>query len=185
MAMACSLVSLVDLRDSYTGGHSGRVAQYSAGIAVHMGLSDEQIESVVFAGLLHDIGKVGVPDQVLLKQGRLTEAEFDLIKRHPEFGWAALANIEEFEEIGLVVLHHHESFNGNGYPAGLSGNQIPLGSRIIAVADSFDALSTDRPYRTARTRAQAVAEIERCAGTQFDPGVAAAFLSHLEQTKTA
>ncbi|MBI4474277.1 MAG: HD-GYP domain-containing protein [Acidobacteria bacterium] len=185
VAMASSLVSLVDLRDSYTGGHSGRVAQYCAGIAAELDLAEVFTETLVFAGLLHDIGKVGVPDHILLKKGPLTEAEFDLMKKHPEFGWTALANIEEFEEIGLIVLHHHEHYDGKGYPAGLSGNEIPLGSRIITVADSYDALTTDRPYRTARTKAQAIAEIERCAGTHFDAHVAEAFLNHIGRRKSA
>src|SRR6266516_4242096 len=107
-SMACTLVSLVDLRDSYTGGHSNRVAEYNRGIAVTLGLNYSDTNNIVIAGLLHDIGKIGVPDHVLLKQGKLTDEEFELIKKHPEFGWMALKSVKEFEEVSLMLLHHHE-----------------------------------------------------------------------------
>ncbi len=176
LAMACTLVSLVDLRDAYTGGHSGRVAGYSRTTAVNLGLRDSEIDTVVMAALMHDIGKIGVPDHVLLKQGKLTDEEFSHIRKHPEFGWMALKNIDDFKTISLVVLHHHERYDGHGYPGGLTGNEIPLGSRIIAVADTYDALTTNRPYRTARSHHEAIEELERCSGTQFDSHVLAAFL---------
>jgi len=175
IAMAVTLVSLIDLRDRYTGSHSSRVATYSRSIAVHLGLNDNEIDSVVLAASLHDIGKIGVPDHVLLKQGKLTDEEFFWIKRHPEYGWMALRNVEGFEQESLMVLHHHERLDGYGYPAGLQGNQIPLGSRIISVADSYDALTTDRPYRKARSKEAALEEIIRCRGVQFDPAVVTAF----------
>ena len=176
LAMACTLVSLVDLRDSYTGGHSGRVAKYVRATAVHLGLKDAEIDEVVMAALMHDIGKIGVPDHILLKPGRLTNEEFALIKRHPELGWMALKNMNDFKAISLVVLHHHERYDGGGYPGGLTGNEIPLGSRIIAVADSYDAMTTTRPYRAAMTQFQAFDELNRCSGTQFDSRVLNAFL---------
>jgi putative nucleotidyltransferase with HDIG domain len=179
LAMACTLVSLVDLRDSYTGGHSGRVAAYASATAVRLGLRDAEIDTVMMAGLLHDIGKIGVPDHVLLKQGKLTNEEFDQIKKHPELGWMALRNVDDFKEISLIVLHHHERLDGRGYPGRLQSNQIPLGSRIISVADSYDALTTNRPYRTARTREQAIEELLRCAGAQFDSRILNAFLDSL------
>ena len=175
IAMACTLVSLIDLRDQYTGSHSSRVASYCRGIGILMGLPDAEVESVVLAASLHDIGKIGVPDHVLLKPGKLDEGEFEWIKKHPEYGWMALRNVEGFEQESLMVLHHHESLHGRGYPGGLVGSQIPMGSRIIAVADSFDALTTDRPYRLKRSKREALQEIIRCAGTQFDPGAVAAF----------
>src|ERR1051325_6241076 len=162
LAMACTLVSLVDLRDAYTGGHSGRVASYARAIGLRMGLQDAQLDNVVMAALLHDIGKIGVPDHVLLKRGKLTTDEFDHIKKHPELGWMALKNMDDFKAVSLIVLHHHERMDGRGYPAGLKGNAIPLGARIIAVGDSYDALTTDRPYRTARSRQQAVDELLAC-----------------------
>ena len=180
LAMACTLVSLVDLRDAYTGGHSGRVASYARAIGLRLGLQDAQLDNIVMAALLHDIGKIGVPDHVLLKRGKLTDEEFDHIKKHPELGWMALKNIEDFKPISLIVLHHHERMDGVGYPGGLKGNAIPLGSRIIAVADSYDALTTDRPYRTARTKQQAIDELLRCVDVQFDSRVLAAFLDALD-----
>ena len=175
LSMACTLISLVDLRDSYTGGHSNRVAEYSRGTAVTLGLSYTEMNTVVLAGLLHDIGKIGVPDHVLLKPGKLTDQEFELIKKHPEFGWMALKNAPEFESVALMLLHHHERVDGKGYPGNLKGTQIPLGARIIAVSDSFDALTTDRPYRSARTWNEALDEMYRCRGTQFAPDVLDAF----------
>jgi HD-GYP domain-containing protein (c-di-GMP phosphodiesterase class II) len=180
LAMACTLVSIVDLRDAYTGGHSSRVASYARAIGLRLGLADAHLDNIVMAALLHDIGKVGVPDHVLLKAGRLTDEEFAQIKKHPELGWLALKNIEEFKSVSLMVLHHHERMDGSGYPGGLSAKAIPLGSRIIAVADSYDALTTNRPYRTARTKQQATDELLRCADTQFDSRVLAAFLDALD-----
>jgi HD-GYP domain-containing protein (c-di-GMP phosphodiesterase class II) len=175
LAMACTLISLIDLRDRYTGGHSSRVAAYCRQIAVHMNLPHEETEQVVLAASLHDIGKIGVPDSVLLKQGSLTDEEFEWIRKHPEYGWSALRSVDGFQYASLLVLHHHERYDGRGYPGNLKGTEIPLGSRIISVADSFDALTTDRPYRKGRTRDEAIAEIVRCAGTQFDAQAVQAF----------
>lgn len=180
LAMACTLVSLVDLRDFYTGGHSSRVATYARNIGVRLGLADSDLDRVVMAALLHDIGKIGVPDHVLLKQGMLTDEEFGLIKKHPELGWMALKNIEDFKSLSLIVLHHHERMDGRGYPGGLQGNAIPLGARIISVADSYDALTTNRPYRKARTQQLAIEELLSCEKTQFDSRILAAFLDSLE-----
>ena len=157
LAMACTLVSLVDLRDAYTGGHSSRVAGYVRSTAVRLGFRDAEVDSVVMAALLHDI------------------------KKHPELGWMALKNIDDFKSISLIVLHHHERMDGGGYPGGLKGNEIPLGSRIIAVADSYDALTTDRPYRSARTRAQAIEELLSFEKSQFDSRVLAAFLDSMKK----
>jgi HD-GYP domain-containing protein (c-di-GMP phosphodiesterase class II) len=175
LAMACTLISLIDLRDSYTGGHSSRVAGYSRQVSVQMGLRHEEVEQVVLAASLHDIGKIGVPDHVLLKQGKLTDEEFEWIRKHPEFGWAAVRNVDGFQYASLLILHHHERWTGGGYPGNLKGNDIPLGSRIISVADTYDALTTNRPYRSARTHEEAMKEIVRCSGTQFNPEVVQAF----------
>jgi HD-GYP domain-containing protein (c-di-GMP phosphodiesterase class II) len=183
LAMAVTLVSLVDLRDSYTGGHSGRVASYARSIGLHLGLQDSQLDNVVMAALMHDIGKIGVPDHVLLKPGKLTDEEFAHIRKHPELGWMALKNLDDFKSISLIVLHHHERMDGRGYPGGLEGAAIPLGARIIAVADSYDALTTNRPYRPARTRQQAVDELLSCSESQFDPRVLSAFLDSLDEMK--
>lgn len=183
LAMATSLVSLIDLRDRYTGGHSQRVAKYVRSIALQMCLPDDETEVTVFAASLHDIGKIGVPDHTLLKPGKLTEEEFGWIRKHPEWGWMAIRNVKGFENAALLVLHHHERLDGHGYPSRLRGAEIPLGSRLIAVADSYDALTTNRPYRSARSHAEAVAELQRCAGTQFDPRVVNAFCSAIGHTR--
>jgi len=175
LAMATSLISLIDLRDRYTGGHSSRVAGYCRQITLHMDLGHEETEEIVLAAALHDIGKIGVPDAVLLKKGSLTDEEFEWIRVHPEFGWMAVRNVDGFQNASLLILHHHERWDGKGYPGNLRGSEIPLGSTIIAVADSFDALTTDRPYRAGRSSSEAVREICRCSSTQFNPDVVRAF----------
>ena len=175
LSMVSTLVSLVDLRDSYTGGHSTRVATYSRGIAIALGLDDRSLETVVLAASLHDVGKIGVPDHVLLKPGKLTPEEFEYMRKHSEFGWMVLRNLEGMEEPSLMLLHHHEKFGGGGYPGDLAGEDIPLGARIIAVADTYDALTTDRPYRRGRGHEDALEEIRRYVHRQFDPVVFEAF----------
>src|SRR2546428_306170 len=182
LAMATSLVSLIDLRDRYTGGHSARVANYVQKVAVQMCLPDDKTETFVFAASLHDIGNIGVPDQILVKPGKLTDEEFVWIRNHPEWGWMALRNVDGFKEAALLILHHHERLDGNGYPSRLRGEEIPLGSRLIAVADAYDALTTNRPYRTARSRQEAFAELIRCSGTQFDTHVVNAFCAAMDRS---
>lgn len=185
LAMASTLISLIDLRDRYTGGHSFRVAAYCRRIAVHMALPHEETEEVVLAASLHDIGKIGVPDRVLLKEGSLSDEEFSWIRMHPEWGWTAVRNVDDFRRASLVVLHHHERMDGGGYPGKLRNTEIPLGSRIIAVADSFDALTTDRPYRKGRTEQEAIAEIVRHTGAQFDQIVVKAFCEAMARKELA
>ena len=175
LAMASTLVSLVDLKDCYTGGHSTRVATYARLIALELNLDETELETIVMAASLHDVGKIGVPDHILLKTGRLTEEEFEHIKKHSEFGWMVLRNMEGFEEASMMLLHHHERFGGGGYPGDLQGHQIPLGARIIAVGDTYDAITTDRSYRKGRSHEEAIREIVRCKQTQFDPIVVEAF----------
>lgn len=181
LALASTLVSLVDLRDAYTGGHSTRVASYSRMIATEMGLPDAEVERIILAASLHDVGKIGVPDHILLKEGRLTDEEMEHMRRHSEFGWTVLRSFNGFEEASLMLLHHHERMDGKGYPGNLMGHDIPLGARVIAVSDTYDALTTNRPYRKARSHEEAVKEIVRCSGAQHDPRVVDAFVSGLEK----
>jgi HD-GYP domain-containing protein (c-di-GMP phosphodiesterase class II) len=181
LAMARSVVSLIGFRDHYTSSHSARVANYARAIAGEMGLGEEEIETIGFAALLHDIGKMGIPDHILLKPDKLSEEELAWIQRYPEWGWMTLRHVDGFQKAAVIVLHQHEHLDGSGYPNQLKGEEIPLGSRIITVAETYDALTTDRPYRTALGHAEALAEIMRCSGVQFDPTVVKAFQAVLER----
>ena len=167
-----AITAALDAKDRYTFGHSERVAHLSHRLAIAMGLSPQAAERVHIAGLVHDVGKIGVPEAVLTKPGRLTEEEFAHIKLHPEIGHRILKDIPALKDILPGVLHHHERIDGRGYPAGLDGLNIPLMARIIAVADTFDAMSSNRSYRSALTRDKVLAEIARSAGTQLDPQIA-------------
>lgn len=172
-----ALTAAIDAKDAYTCGHSLRVALIGSMIARQVGLEPATVERVHVAGLIHDVGKIGVPEAVLCKPGRLSEEEFAFIKRHPEIGARIVRGVPHFEDVIPGVLYHHERFDGKGYPEGRSGADIPLFGRILAVADSFDAMSSNRAYRPALLREKVRSEIERCAGTQFDPELARAFLS--------
>lgn len=170
-----SLGKAVDARDPQLHNHSRDVAEVGRVLALGMGLSPEEAELVHIAGHLHDIGKIGIPDSVLKKQGPLNEEEWHWMKRHPEIGAEIVRPVPEFNIAGGIadiILDHHERFNGGGYPRGLVGEAIPLGARIVAVADTLSALLRDRPYRQGCSFDEALAEIRRCSGTQFDPAVA-------------
>lgn len=171
-----ALTAAIDAKDRYTRGHSERVAHVSSLIAREIGMTEDEVERIRIAGLVHDVGKIGVPESVLTKQGRLSDAEFDAIKRHPQIGYGILQDIPPLQDVLPGVLHHHERWDGGGYPSGLSGEHIPLQARIIAVADTFDAMSSTRSYRPAMPRAKVLAEMQRCAGSQFDPALVPAFL---------
>ncbi|HEY7115419.1 MAG TPA: HD domain-containing phosphohydrolase [Tepidisphaeraceae bacterium] len=176
MGLLHALTSAVDAKDAYTCGHSERVALLSRRLAREARLPDNQVDRIYMAGLLHDVGKIGVPEAVLQKTGRLTPEEFEQMKKHPGIGARILADIKQVEDIIPGVLHHHERFDGKGYPAGLSGHNIPLMGRIICLADCFDAMTSNRTYRRALPLEVALSEIRRCSGTQFDPALAEAFL---------
>lgn len=167
-----ALVAAIDAKDRYTCGHSERVALLSRQIAEAAGLSPLQCEDVRVAGLVHDVGKIGVPEAVLLKPGRLNADEFELIKKHPAIGHHILEGVTQLANVLPGVLHHHERYDGAGYPHGLAGADIPLMARIIAVADTFDAMSSDRSYRARMPREQVLGEIRRGAGSQLDPRLA-------------
>ncbi len=170
-----TLAAAIDAKDSYTHGHSERVCSYAVAIAAEMELSAEEIERIENAALLHDIGKISVADAILVKPERLTNEEFAEIKNHPARGVRILESVDTLQNILDYVLYHHERYDGFGYPGGLQGEVIPLGARILCVADSFDAMTSGRPYQKARTLQQALAELWLCAGQQFDPDVVAAF----------
>lgn len=171
-----ALVSALDAREHETQVHSIRVTEYVLRLAREMGYPAQQMVDLKFGAMLHDIGKIGISDRILLKPGSLTEAEWVEMRRHPIIGHRILSEIRFLEKASEIVLAHHERYDGSGYPRGLAGDEIPLGARIFAVADTFDSMTSDRPYREALSYESAVGEIERCAGTQFDPAVVDAFL---------
>lgn len=170
----------VEAKDVYTRGHSDRVSEYSVLLGKKLGLSDEYIKLLQIGGLFHDIGKIGVPDSILLKDAKLTDDEYSQIKNHPSIGAHILSNATIFADIIPIVKHHHEKYNGTGYPSKLAGEQIPYLARITAVADTFDAMTSKRPYREALPLEVVKEEFEKYSGTQFDPNVAKAFLEILE-----
>jgi response regulator RpfG family c-di-GMP phosphodiesterase len=177
-----ALGAAIDLRDGATAGHSWRVCRYSVEIAVAMNIPEKERRNIVRAASLHDIGKLGVPDRVLLKPGPLTDEEWVLMRQHAQLGFDLLKAIPFLEESSEIVLSHHERFDGSGYPRGLRGKQIPLGARVFSVADAFDAITSNRPYRPASTLEAARSLIGRAVDSQFDPQVVNIFLkAPLEQ----
>jgi diguanylate cyclase (GGDEF)-like protein/putative nucleotidyltransferase with HDIG domain len=171
---AAALARAVDSRDAYTGSHSERVAQLAAAIAEQLGLPPDEVELTRLAASLHDLGKLAIPEEILQKEVELSSAEWLVVQRHPQIGYRMLASLG-VDPIADWVLHHHERWDGSGYPDGLSGESIPLGARIIFVADAYDAMTSRRLYRSPVGRDEALAEIDRCAGAQFDPEVVRAF----------
>lgn len=174
------LSSAVDARDAYTAGHSERVTKISLLLGKALNLSDEELQKLEYAALFHDIGKIGVPDQILLKKDKLTDEEFDVIKAHPDIGVNILKEIDFVKDALPFIKHHHEKYGARGYPDNLNGMDIPLGSRIIAIADTYDAMTTNRPYRDGFSHEAAVEEIDRNRGIQFDSDLVDIFMQ-LEQ----
>lgn len=176
-----TLAEAIDAKDSYTRGHAERVTMYAVEIAREMQLSRQLIKNIEFASLIHDIGKIGVKDCVLTKPGKLSESEYEEIKQHPQTGEQILAPIEFLTNIAPLILYHHEQYNGAGYPEGIRGEEIPVGARIINVADAFEAMISERPYSKGMTVEEAIEELKDGAGTQFDPDVVDAFIRVLKR----
>ncbi len=180
LSTVSALANSIDARDPYTKGHSERVTSYAVMIAERLGMDPDELERLRYAGLLHDIGKIRIRDHILHKPGRLTDVEFREMKKHPEYGVEIMRPVKAFERILPAMLHHHERFDGRGYPHGLSGNTIPLQARILCVADCFDAMTSDRPYREGMPVDDAVAELVKNKDTQFDPSLVDIFLQLVE-----
>jgi diguanylate cyclase (GGDEF)-like protein/putative nucleotidyltransferase with HDIG domain len=174
-----ALAVALTARDRYTGEHSEAVIEMSATVARNLGLRDAEVDRIRSAALLHDIGKVAIPDEILHKPGPLTDREWTLMREHPVIGERILSVLPGMSAVARIVRHEHERWDGDGYPDGLAGEDIPLGSRIIIAADTYHAITSDRPYRAARSHADAIEELTRCAGTQFDPNVTAALVGVL------
>jgi len=183
-----SLASALDARDRYTAGHSRRVSELSCAIGRSMNLEPKDLDDIRIGALLHDIGKIGIADTVLQKAGKLTREEFSLIQQHPTIGRRILEGVHGFENYLPIVELHHEDWNGSGYPWGLRGEATPLGARIGHVADAYDAMTSDRPYRRGMSSEQAIRVLQQCSGTQFDPSIVpvlAKVISLVEEPATA
>ena len=175
-----AFIMAIEAKDPYTRGHSEKVTKYALAIGEVLGLSKEENDKLMRASLLHDIGKIGLKEDILLKPAKLSKAEYDIVKKHPSIGVQIVGSIKSLQEIIPIILHHHEHYDGNGYPANLKGENIPPGSRILAVADAFQAMTSDRPYRKALDTKLALKELEKKAGSQFDPQVVQAFLKMMK-----
>lgn len=179
-----TLGAVIDADDMYTYGHSAQVAIYAEALAERLGVSKSEQILIVKAALVHDVGKVGIKDTIIGKQGRLTDEEYKVVKRHPVIGAEIVGRMKGLQELVPLVRHHHERWDGRGYPDGVGGEEIPMGSRILALADTVDAMYSDRPYRMTRNLKEVIDEVVRCSGTQFDPKVVEGFLE-LVQDKPA
>jgi putative nucleotidyltransferase with HDIG domain len=177
------MVNALDAKSPWTKGHSERVSMYAEQIAKEMFIDEDEIKDIKLAGLLHDIGKIGTYDYLLDKPGRLTKEEFDIVKKHPDQGADILKEIKQLRDIMPYIKYHHEKLDGNGYPYKLKGENIPLGARILHVADSFDSMTSDRPYRPAPGIKYALSELEKYKGTQFDHDVVETFLKILNKSE--
>lgn len=178
-----ALATTLEAKSAYTCGHSGRVADLSLALAKSMGLSVAEQQIIHIGGHLHDIGKIGIPDVILNKPGKLTEAEFAIIRQHPDIGSKIVRKVKALRPIDSIVRHHHERFDGTGYPDRLCGTQISLSARIVSVADAFDAMNNIRTYRSALNLSQILEEMWRCRGSQFDPDIVDVLMDHASKNK--
>lgn len=178
-----TLIYLVNAKDRYTYGHSERVMQYATVLGREIGLSEKEISDLTYGGFLHDVGKIEISYEILNKPGPLNDEEWDVIKRHPEWGAEIVRPVKALGTAVPIILYHHERYDGKGYPQGLKGEEIPLGARVLAICDSFDAMWNDRPYQEAKTLPEIIQEFEMCAGKQFDPVLAARFIALLQEGK--
>jgi putative nucleotidyltransferase with HDIG domain len=178
------LVTAIEIRDKYTYGHSLREAGHAVALAQEMGLPAQQVEDVRRGALLHDIGKLFVSERILHKPGQLTHDEFEAVKEHAALGAAVVSRVTPLRKIAGIIRHHHERFDGTGYPDGLAGDRIPLGARVVAVVSVFGAMIEERPYRRMLTMEETLSELERGAGSQFDPGVADVFARLVQRRAT-
>lgn len=175
-AVICAFSQLLDLKDLNTGIHSTRLAEWGVRIGRELGLGDESLHDLEIAAVLHDVGKIGVPDAILNKPGPLTREERAAMQTHSEYGWRVLHGIPGFARASLFVLHHHEAYDGSGYPGGLRGDEIPIEARIVAIIDAFDAMISSRPYRPGLGVPEAIERLQRAAGSQFDPVLTPVFV---------
>lgn len=179
-----AVVAALEEKDSYTHGHSLRVASYSLMIAHELKLSEIETRSIELCALFHDIGKIGIPDKVLQKSARLSRSEFEIMKSHPVRSARIIEKVSALHNLLPGIRHHHERFDGLGYPDGLSGSEIPLAARIILIADTYDAMTSTRPYRLALDKEIAFEELRRCSSTQFDPELVEAFISAMRKQES-
>jgi len=184
MESANALVRAIDAKDHYTKEHSKNVSYYAVKLAIALGLSDKEAEIIKYAGLLHDIGKIGIAQDVLLKKAKLTDEEFDILKKHPVIGSNILRDVKFLEKEVPIILHHHERWDGKGYPHGLRSREVPYGARIMGVVDAFDAMTTDRVYRPRLSLPDAIAELNRGSSSQFDPEIVDAFIKLLQKDES-
>ena len=178
-AVIDALAAAIEAFDPYTAEHSDETEELAVRVAARLGLGDRELDHVAQVAALHDVGKIGIPSAILRKRGPLTDAEFAIMREHPVIGQRILLAVPEMAEVARAIRHEHERWGGGGYPDGIAGTKIPLASRIVLVCDAWHAMTSDRPYRGALSRCEAIAELIRCAGTQFDPTVTQALLDVL------
>jgi HD-GYP domain-containing protein (c-di-GMP phosphodiesterase class II) len=182
-SMVQSLSDAIEAKDSYTRGHTQRVSEISVALGEALSLPSQGLENLRWASILHDVGKIGIPESILCKPARLTAEEYEVMKKHPEIGYQIMNHIVPLREALTGVLHHHERFDGKGYPKGLKGNEIPLYGRILSVADTYDSMTSTRSYRQARTHEFAVEEIRRVSGEQLDPDIVLVFMEMAQNNR--